>query len=87
MRANTLSSLRNDELGRSQMYICLCNGLTDRQVRDAARESGGTLAQIHRSLGVRVQCGKCLPAMREILCDPLCDRLNEKAPTLPVAGN
>jgi bacterioferritin-associated ferredoxin len=69
------------------MYICLCNGLTDRQVREAARKSSGTLAQAHRSLGVRVQCGKCLPAMREILRDPLCDLLNEKAATAPAAGN
>jgi bacterioferritin-associated ferredoxin len=49
------------------MYVCLCNGLTDRQVRCAAKTAGCSAARVHRSLGVRPQCGKCLPMMREIL--------------------
>jgi bacterioferritin-associated ferredoxin len=48
------------------MYVCLCNGLTDRQIRSAAR-AGCSAAGVHRLLGVRVRCGKCLPMTREIL--------------------
>jgi bacterioferritin-associated ferredoxin len=51
------------------MYVCLCNGLTDGQVRRIAKAAGGSAAGVHRSLGVRPQCGKCLPMMREILRD------------------
>jgi bacterioferritin-associated ferredoxin len=57
------------------MYVCLCNGLTDRQVRGMAKAAGCSLASLHRSLGVRPQCGKCLPMMREILRD-----LSQSAP-------
>lgn len=49
-----------------RMYVCLCNGLTDRQIR-AAAHAACTPAGVHRLLGVRVQCGKCLPTMRDIL--------------------
>ena len=51
------------------MYVCLCNGLTERQVRAAARAKGCSVASVHRALGVRVQCGKCVPMMRDILRD------------------
>jgi len=51
------------------MYVCLCNGLTDRQVRGVAKAGGCSPAGVHRSLGVRPRCGKCLPMMREILRD------------------
>ena len=54
--------------GFSGMYVCLCNGLTDRQVRCAAK-AGCSAAGVHRSLGVRLKCGKCLPMMREIVRD------------------
>ncbi|HJT05996.1 MAG TPA: (2Fe-2S)-binding protein [Stellaceae bacterium] len=54
--------------GFSGMYVCLCNGLTDRQVRCAAK-AGCSAAGVHRSLGVRPKCGKCLPMMREIVRD------------------
>ncbi len=51
------------------MYVCLCNRITDRQVR--AQVSGGqnTVASVHRSLGVSPQCCKCLPMMRDIVRD------------------
>ena len=51
------------------MYVCLCNGLTDRQVRCAAQAGGCSAAGVHRLLGVRPKCGKCLPMMREIVRD------------------
>lgn len=51
------------------MYVCLCNGLTDRQVRRTATATGCSAAGVYRLLGVRPQCGKCLPMVREILRD------------------
>jgi bacterioferritin-associated ferredoxin len=51
------------------MYVCLCHGLTDRQVKGVARSAGCSVAAVHRAFGVRMQCGKCVPMMREILRD------------------
>ncbi len=44
------------------MYVCLCNGLTDRQIRAAIEQGGArTPAQVFRQLGCAPRCGKCLP--------------------------
>jgi bacterioferritin-associated ferredoxin len=55
------------------MYVCVCNGLTDRQVRDIAEAGGRSAAGVYRSFGVRPQCGKCVPMMRDILREPARD--------------
>jgi bacterioferritin-associated ferredoxin len=47
------------------MYICLCNGFTDKQVR-AVCGAGDSAASVYRSLGVRPKCGKCVPLVRQI---------------------
>jgi bacterioferritin-associated ferredoxin len=49
------------------MYVCLCHGFTDRQVRAIATGADGSTARAYRALGVRPQCGKCVPMVREIL--------------------
>jgi len=49
------------------MYVCLCNGFTDRQVRAVCPVAEGSAAAVYCALGVRPQCGKCVPMVREIL--------------------
>jgi bacterioferritin-associated ferredoxin len=48
------------------MYICLCNGLTDRDLRNSA-EGGCSVAMVYRALGCEPQCGKCVPFVRQML--------------------
>ena len=48
------------------MYICLCNALTDRDVRGTC-ESGCSVSMVYRSLGCEPQCGKCVPLVRQML--------------------
>ena len=48
------------------MYICLCNALTDRDVR--AHSNGGcSVAMVYRALDCEPQCGKCVPFVRRML--------------------
>lgn len=49
------------------MYVCLCNGFTDRQVRAVSREASGSAAEVYRRLGCRPQCGKCVPFVRDMV--------------------
>jgi bacterioferritin-associated ferredoxin len=49
------------------MYICLCNGINDRDARRAAEAADGSVAQVYRGLGCAPKCGKCVPVMRELL--------------------
>lgn len=49
------------------MYICLCNGITERDIRTHAQDAECTLADLECSLGVGAGCGRCKPAAAEVL--------------------
>ena len=48
------------------MYICLCNAITEGQIRACAAESGArSLCDLESCLGVGTNCGRCRPAANE----------------------
>ncbi len=50
------------------MYVCLCHGLNDRQVRSAINEGGaGSPAQVYRHLECSPRCGKCVSTVRDMV--------------------
>jgi bacterioferritin-associated ferredoxin len=49
------------------MYVCLCNGFTDRQVRAARDTAEGCVSGVYNALGCVPRCGKCVPMVRDIL--------------------
>lgn len=50
------------------MYVCLCHGLNDRQVRSAIDEGGaGSAAQVYRHFDCKPRCGKCVPFVRDMV--------------------
>lgn len=54
------------------MYVCVCQAVTDRQIREAAQEGARTLKDLRRDLGVTRDCGRCASCARECLqeaCD------------------
>ncbi|MEO8204510.1 MAG: (2Fe-2S)-binding protein [Betaproteobacteria bacterium] len=52
------------------MYICICNGITDRAIRDCAKTAVGcSLRDLECSLGVGASCGRCRDAAAEILAE------------------
>ncbi len=51
------------------MYICLCNGITDRDIRRVADAADGSVAQVYRALGCAPQCGKCVPVVKAMLSE------------------
>lgn len=55
------------------MYVCLCKGITDTQIRAAVQEGASSLREIHASLGVASQCGKCGIMARDIVRESLND--------------
>jgi bacterioferritin-associated ferredoxin len=52
---------------RGAMYVCLCNSLTDQQVRDAARAGVDRPSEVYRACGCSVQCGACARTMRSLI--------------------
>ncbi len=53
------------------MYVCLCKGITDTQIRAAIQEGASSLREVRSRLGVASQCGKCGVLAREILQETL----------------
>lgn len=50
------------------MYVCLCRGVTDTDIRRLVRTEGVcSMRELSRELGVATQCGKCGRCAREVL--------------------
>ena len=50
------------------MYVCLCNALTDRQVKAAAANAGTTkTSSVYAACGCRAQCGQCVKSLVALL--------------------
>ena len=53
------------------MYVCVCNAITDKQIRRAARNGVTTLYELRGTLGVAAGCGSCARTAEEILDEEL----------------
>ena len=53
------------------MYVCLCKGITDSQIRAAVADGATSLREVRKALGVASQCGKCGVITREIVSESL----------------
>jgi len=54
------------------MYICLCNGVSDKKIRQAVRQfHPQSFSQLKQFIQIGNQCGKCIRGAREVLNDEL----------------
>jgi bacterioferritin-associated ferredoxin len=54
------------------MIVCSCNVLTDREVREAAKEAASrSTAHVYGCLGCSAQCGRCARTIRKIIDEAL----------------
>ncbi len=53
------------------MYVCVCNAITDKQIRRAARNGVTTLYELRGTLGVAAGCGSCARTAEDILDEEL----------------
>lgn len=66
----------------SRMYICICNAITEHQVRECAREGANTVDELAAKLGVGAGCGRCRECAADLLaeaCGLLCTPLTQSA--------
>ena len=49
------------------MYVCICNSLTDRQVRSAVTNGARNIREVYRHFGCSCVCGKCMPMIRTLI--------------------
>jgi bacterioferritin-associated ferredoxin len=54
------------------MYICICNAITDRQIRAAVAAGAASLGEVSMQLGVGAGCGCCRDAAQRVVHDAAC---------------
>jgi bacterioferritin-associated ferredoxin len=55
------------------VYVCICNAVTERQLRDAIESGAGTLAELQMDLGVAAGCGCCAGTIEAHLAERRCE--------------
>jgi bacterioferritin-associated ferredoxin len=63
------------------MYVCVCHGLSDKQLHRAVESGVRSFEQLQACTGVATCCGACEPCAREILEDKL-----DSVPAAPQAA-
>lgn len=67
------------------MYVCICNGVTDRDIRQAAEAGCRSLPELTMRTGAGANCGSCLD-MAASLLDQTRARLELPLPMLQQAA-
>jgi bacterioferritin-associated ferredoxin len=49
------------------MYICVCHGVTESQIREAVEGGADNMETLSAELGVGVRCGTCVCAAQSLL--------------------
>lgn len=49
------------------MYVCLCNGVTDRDIHQAVADGVETMRELRMATGCSGNCGRCAPVARDVL--------------------
>lgn len=49
------------------MYVCLCNALTDRDLRRVADKGHCDIDSAYAALDAEINCGRCVETAREII--------------------
>jgi bacterioferritin-associated ferredoxin len=53
------------------MYVCMCHGITDRQIREAVCEGAASMRELRAELGVASSCGRCAQYAEQLLDETL----------------
>lgn len=51
------------------MYVCLCVGVSDRQIQETIREGACTVEEVMYCTGAGTQCGSCVPTIEEMVAE------------------
>ena len=65
------------------MYVCVCNAVTDREVKSAIEGGADTVAKVTTACAAGGDCGSCKGMIQDMIDDHHCVRrltvLNERA--------
>ncbi|VUD52544.1 Bacterioferritin-associated ferredoxin [Thalassocella blandensis] len=49
------------------MYVCLCKGVTDSQIREAVNGGAESFREVKNQLGAATGCGRCACDVRDLV--------------------
>lgn len=49
------------------MYVCVCHGVTERQIEHAVQQGARHLKDLRQTLRVTAKCGRCADCARDCL--------------------
>lgn len=67
------------------MYVCVCNAVTDKQIRKAVRNGASSMADLQQELKVSTCCGKCRNCAKQVLNQALEDEWQTLQPAAAIA--
>ena len=62
-----LTESQQVQLEGATMIVCVCNNISDREIRQAVDLGLSTMAELREDLGVGTCCGKCASCARQVL--------------------
>ena len=68
------------------MYVCICNAVTDRQIKKAVQEGHGTFEKIQLQLDVATCCGQCESHAKEVILDAKNDKRKTRVSSPPITS-
>jgi bacterioferritin-associated ferredoxin len=68
------------------MYVCICNAVTDRAIREAASRGVSTLDELTLRTGCASGCGSCADLAQEILVEARARKVREFPLALAIAA-
>lgn len=56
------------------MYVCLCKGITDKDIKEAVRQNGvGSLRELKQHMPLGSECGSCTKVAQKIIDNTIID--------------
>jgi len=60
------------------MYVCVCNKITDGQIREACDDGARSIECLQNRLNVATRCGRCLDCAQRLLDDACAQQYGEQ---------
>lgn len=55
------------------MYVCLCRGITDQDIKDAMQNGAESIRDVREMLDLGTCCGRCVPEAKTIVSEELAE--------------
>jgi bacterioferritin-associated ferredoxin len=65
----TIIRIAIKESGANEMILCICQGVSDRDVTAAVERGATTVSDVRRQCGAGTDCGACVADIKALLAD------------------